>query len=318
MKELKKITILAMVLEEPQTTIRFIESVVGVMDQAKLSFELLIVDDGSPKQTWQTILEAAKKDSRIKGLRLSRNFGKEAALMAGLSHARGDAVIIMDADLQHPPSLLPHFISLWETQNVPIVEGQRIDRSSQSLLKKVVVETYYALFRLLTGLNLRNTSDFVLLDRRVVEEFKALPERQTYFRGLAHWVGHEKAVVPFEVTKRQTGETCWSLINQLRHGILGLSSFSARPVYLVMTIGLLGILGSILLGIQTLYNWLAGNAFPGFSTVILLQLFFGSIEIFCMGLIGIYIVNIYVEVKKRPRYLVDDKTLEEEKEPTKD
>jgi len=300
------ITILTTVLEPPETVMEFVETVGRVMENTKWRYELLLIDDGSEPETWEAIKEKAMQTGLVRGFKLSRNFGKESAVMAGLKLARGNAVLIMDADLQHPPELIPRFISLWEKENFPIVHGVRVERNNQRIFKKILVKTYYALFRILTGADIQDSTDFVLLDRRIVDQLNRFGERQTYFRGLTHWIGFERASIPFEIAPRTTGKSGWSIIQQFRHAFLGLTSFSAKPIFFIMLMGLLGLACSFFLGIQTLYNYVTGSAQPGFSTVVLLQLIFGSMELFCIGLIGVYIVNIFVEVKNRPRFLIDD------------
>lgn len=309
------ISVIAAAYEDPQTVERFIDSTLKVMVETGESFELLLIDDGSESKTWKMIKQKAMETSYIRAWRLSRNFGKEAAIIAGLRLARGNAVIIMDADLQHPPALLPRFIALWNRGSIPIVEGIRLDRRTQGLIKRGFVNIYYALLRLLADADLKNSTDFVLLDRRIVNEFNRFSERQTYFRGLIHWSGFERAQVPFEISPRLTDKGKWTLLRQLKHAVYGLTSLSAKPVFFIMGVGVFGLIASFLLGIQTFLNWLLGHAFPGFSTVILLQLIFGSMELFCMGLIGIYIVTIFVEVKHRPRFIIDTMTQEKDYNP---
>ena len=303
-----EISILATVFEKPETVMEFVSTIEAVMGKSNRRYELLLIDDGSLPETWEAIKKIAGEAGTVRGFRLSRNFGKESAVMAGLQAARGKAVIIMDADLQHPPDLIPRFIELWENQGVPIVQGVRTGRGNQGILKRILVKTYYALFRILAGVDIENSTDFVLLDRRIVDQMKQLGERQTYFRGLTHWIGYERATIPFDIAPRTSGQSGWSAIKQIRHAVLGLSSFSAKPVFIIILVGLLGLICSFFLGMHTLYNYFAGSAHPGFSTVILLQLIFGSIELICIGLIGIYIVNIFVEVKHRPRFLVSETT----------
>ena len=303
-----EITILSAVLETPETIKLFIDAIESVMENLCHSYEILLIDDGSSPETWKIIGQKAMDRKHIRGYRLSRNFGKESSIMAGLKLARGRAILIMDADLQHPVELIPKFVSLWNKGKIPIVQGVRMNRRNQRIVQKVFVKGYYVLFGALTGIDLQDSTDFILLDRQVVDHLNQLKERQTYLRGLAHWVGFERVLIPFKIAPRNTGKSGWSIFQQLRHAFLGLSSFSAKPVYSIIFLGITGLLCSLILGIQTLWNYLYGSAEPGFSTVILLQLAFGSMQLFCIGLIGVYIVNIFVEVKHRPRFIIEDKT----------
>lgn len=269
-------------------------------------YRLLFIDDGSSDKTWELLTEASRKDDRIQALRFSRNFGKEAALVAGLLQAEGDAVIVMDCDLQHPPRYLPQMLELWE-EGYEVVEAVKESRQKESALNRKSANMFYKLFKRFTGIDIANASDFKLLDRKVVEIWRQMPERANFFRAQSAWLGFKRKSFVFEVDDRITGETRWSTGQLIRLALDAITSFSAKPLLFIALIGVIFILVFIFLGIHTLINWLRGTAATGFTTVILLQLLIGGSILFSLGLMGIYLEKIFNEVKGRPRYIVTEK-----------
>lgn len=287
-----------------------IEETVGIILQIlsgnEIDCEFVLVDDGSADGTWETITRLARNYSCVSAIKLSRNFGKEAAICAGLERARGDACLIIDSDLQHPPSLIPEMVRLWRTEGYDVVEGVKASRGKESFVTRIGASLFYKLLKLLSGYDLENTSDFKLLDRRVVEAWKKLGERNTFFRGMSTWVGFKRVSIPFNVSERKTGKSGWSFFKLLKLAIDAITSYSSVPLQVVTLIGVLFLLGSVVLGIQTLYKKFAGQALSGFTTVILLQLIIGSCLMISLGIIGTYLARIYDEVKSRPRYIVSE------------
>lgn len=276
----------------------------SVMEQSGFHYEIILVDDGSIDNTWEVIFEVACHDSRFRALRLSRNFGKEAALCAGLDTIEGDACIVMDADLQHPPELIPEMVRLWREEGYPVVEAIKKSRGRESFFNRSAASAFYKLMQRFSGLNLNQASDFKLLDARIVAAWRLLRERQTFFRGLSSWLGFPRTQIFFEVADRQHGTSRWSTFHLLRLAITAITSFSSLPLQIVTVLGWIFLAGAIPLSIQTLYNWFTGIAVSGFTTVILLILIVGSVLMLSLGIVGIYISNIFEEVKDRPRYLV--------------
>jgi len=270
------------------------------------SYEIVVIDDGSVDKTWDVLKDLANKNPEISAFRFSRNFGKEAAIMAGLSNAKGDACITMDADLQHPPGLIPEMTKLWR-EGFEVVEAVKKDRGKETSLSRFSASMFYKIMHRLSGFNLENASDYKLLDKKVVQEIIRMPERETFFRGLTAWVGYKRTEVYFSVPERETGESGWSKWKLFRLAITAFTSFSSLPLQFVTFIGVLFLIGSIILGIQTLVMKLKGWAIGGFTTVILLLLIIGSCLMISLGLIGIYIARIYNEVKSRPRYIISEK-----------
>jgi glycosyltransferase involved in cell wall biosynthesis len=283
-----------------------LSSVTAALDKSGFSYELILIDDGSPDNTWTTITAETARNPAIRGLRLSRNFGKELALCAGLEHARGDAVIVMDGDGQHPPALLPEMVALWRTTGADIVEAVKTKRGPESLSGKLSALLFYIILNKLSGFDLKGASDFKLMNRKTVNAWLAMPERNVFFRGMTVWTGFTTVRLPFEVPPRSAGKSSWSYLKRLRLAVIGLTAFSSFPLQLVTLAGGVFFVFAVLLGAQTLYLKLLGRAVSGFATVILLELIIGSFLMISLGIIGEYLARIYEEVKGRPRYIVTD------------
>lgn len=277
-----------------------------LVNSVKIPYEILIVDDGSIDTTWDVVTLFARDYPEVKGIRLSRNFGKEAAITAGLEAAAGDAVIVMDADMQHPPDLIPDMVKMWREGGVDIVEAVKRDRGKESLFSEVRAGLFYWLMKKLTGLDIENASDFKLLSRKVIEAHNRLPERSRFFRGIVFWLGFRKRQIPFSVRDRATGQSKWSSRDLLSLALDASTSFSSAPLHFITIIGIVTFLVSLAMGIQTLYKKFSGTAVSGFTTVILLLLFIGSALMCSLGIIGIYLGRIFEEVKRRPKSIIDE------------
>jgi glycosyltransferase involved in cell wall biosynthesis len=271
-----------------------------------LPYELVLVDDGSPDDTWRVIVGEAKSSHTIHALRLSRNFGKESALCAGLEHARGDAVVVMDADGQHPPSLIPEMVHLWQSSGADIVEAVKRRRARESLASKLGAALFYVILNKLSGFQFKGASDFKLMNRKAVDAWLKMHERNVFFRGMTVWMGFTTVQMPFEVVPRSVGGSTWSVLERLKLALIGITAFSSFPLHLVTFAGVVFLVLSVLLGLETLYLKLAGRAVSGFATVILLELIIGSLLMISLGIIGEYLARIYEEVKGRPRYFVKE------------
>ncbi len=273
------------------------------LEKVALPFELVCVDDGSRDRTLSLLQAAARADSRVRAVALSRNFGKEAAMAAGLEEARGRAVLFMDADLQHPPELVPKMVSLWQ-EGHDVVSAVKEERARESLVYRAFAGIFNRLMGGASGASFRGASDFKLLDRQVVNALLGCPERGRFFRGLVAWVGFRTALVPFTVADRVAGETKWSTVSLLRYSIKNLISFTALPLRMVAVLGFVTLALGALLGVQTLVRYFLGEALTGFTTVILLQLVLGGLLLSSIGVIALYLSEIYEEVKRRPVFLV--------------
>ncbi len=282
----------------------FVAAVRDNLKQSGARYELVLVDDGSPDDSWSAITAEAKADTNIRALRLSRNFGKESALSAGLEHARGDAVIVMDADGQHPPSLIPEMLNRWKSSGADIVEAVKARRGRESMSSKLGALLFYEVLNKLSGFHFKGAADFKLMNRKAVDAWLQMPERNLFFRGMTVWMGFKTLQVPFEVVPRSAGQSAWSAFKRLKLALVGITAFSSFPLHFVTLAGGIFLIVSVMLGVQTVYLKLAGRAVSGFATVILLELVIGSLLMISLGVIGEYLARIYEEVKRRPRYVV--------------
>jgi len=301
------VPVLSIVVPAYQEGAALAQALHGIAEAAReteLPFELIVVDDGSNDTTWDAIVTAGSRVVEVIGVRLSRNFGKEGAIAAGLDLVRGDACIVMDADLQHPPSLVPELVRRWRDGKWDVVEAVKTSRGRESFIHRVTARAFYRAAAWLTGYDLQDASDFKLLDRRVLAEWRRLGERATFFRGLVAWMGFSRTQVPFEVPPRHSGTSRWSFTALGGLAVHAITSFSALPLQLVTVFGLLMLLVALVIGAQAVRLWWEGLALPGFTTVILLQLIIGGFLMVSLGIIGTYIARIYEEVKGRPRYVV--------------
>ena len=306
------ITVVIPVYNEESQICENISVIRECLAKTGIEFMILLVDDGSTDGTWSRLKMLSEDIPFIKALRLSRNFGKEAALCAGLEAAEGDACIIMDADLQHPPTLIPEMIRLWKDEGYEVVEGVKALRGNESMLKKVGANLFYRIQSKLSGFNMQQASDFKLLDKKVILAWRSMNERGTFFRGMSAWIGYNRISIPFNVGIRTNGVSKWSVFNLCTLAVKAITSFSSFPLHIVTFTGVFFLVGALVLGIQTLYMKLMGIALSGFTTVILLLLIIGSCLMISLGVIGTYIARIYEEVKYRPRYIVADEIMSSE------
>lgn len=307
----KLLSVVIPAYNEEENILNTAKTVLAIADREQIPCELVFVSDGSGDHTFQRIREAAQLDSRVKGIEFSRNFGKEAAILAGLATGDGDCFAVMDCDLQHPPETLVQMYKLW-LQGYDIVEGMKSSRGNESKFYKGMTDLFYGILTKLTGYDMRNTSDFKLLDKAVVKVLLNMPERKTFFRALTFWTGFKSCSVTYDVAERVAGTTKWSTRSLIRYACNNILSFSSAPLNIVTFIGIGALVFSLVLGLQTLIRWLCGNAIAGFTTVILLLLLLGGSILLGLGLIGQYVAAIYEEVKQRPRYIISKDTRQEE------
>jgi dolichol-phosphate mannosyltransferase len=272
----------------------------------RVNLDIVIVDDGSTDGTWEKIKKISKDNPLVKGIRFTRNFGKEGAIMAGLHEAAGDCVIVMDSDLQFPPKTAVEMFELWHTDGYMVVEGVKIRRQKESFIYKLGASAFYKFLRRFAGLDMNNTSDFKLLDREVVELLKKMPERQSFFRAITGWTGVRSAKIYFTVQPRIGGATKWSYFRLMKFAVSSITSFTTLPMQLVTFTGFGFMLFALIMSVQTLWMKASGKAVAGFTTVIVLLLIVGSILMISLGVIGVYIAKIYDEIKFRPRYIVSE------------
>lgn len=302
----RKITVVLPVYNEGKAIFNNVLEIKKVLGEANIQHEFVMVDDGSSDDTWLEIKKLQEFVS-VKALRLSRNFGKESAIMAGIEIVDTKACVVMDADLQHPVKKVIEMYELWENEGFEIIDGVKKQRGKESFLNKICALSFYKAFSSITRFDIDKASDFKFLDKKVVDSLKELSEKETFFRGLATWVGFKRERVEFDVEKRKQGASNWSFRKLFKLALGAITSFTSLPLHAVTFIGVGFLLGSIILGIQTIYMKIAGLAVSGFTTVILLLLIIGSLIMISLGIIGIYIEKIYNEIKGRPRYIVSEK-----------
>lgn len=278
-----------------------------VLAKAQIEYELIFISDGSTDDTYQEILKAAGRDPHIKGAEFSRNFGKEASIFAGLEMASGDACVVMDCDLQHPPEVILKMWKLWQ-DGYEVVEGIKSQRGKEGLAYKLSAGLFYRIMSKLMHMDMNASSDYKLLDRKVVDVLIKLPEKNTFFRALSFWAGFRTTSVEYEVQERLYGKSKWSMWSLMKYAISNVTSFSTLPLQLVMLMGIISILFSVILAAQTMVRFLTGTAVEGFTTVILLILIIGGFIMISLGIIGHYIARIYEEVKGRPKYIISKVT----------
>lgn len=269
-------------------------------------FELYFVNDGSKDNTLSEIIELHKKDSRVKCISFSRNFGKEAALFAGIRNVTGDCTVLLDADLQHPPFVLVEMYKKWK-EGYEVVEGVKSDRGKETFLHKIFTKVFYGIISKAVGMNMKNSSDYKLLDKKVVAELAALKERNTFFRALSFWVGFKTATVWYEVAERKNGTTKWSTKSLIKYAINNVICFSYAPLHIITVIGVVFTTIGLVFAFDAIVSFFSGKAASGYPTLICIILIgFGGVMV-CLGIIGVYIAQIYDEVKGRPQYIIGEK-----------
>lgn len=281
------------------------ERITAIMEAAEIPFQLLFIDDGSKDGTWEQITAAAARDQRISGVHFSRNFGKEAAMFAGLEQAEGDCCVVLDCDLQHPPEKIVEMYRLWQ-QGYEVVEGIKEDRGRESGVHRFAASGFYRLISKATGMDMSNASDFKLLDRKVVDALNQMPERNVFFRALSYWVGFRKTSVQYQVQERTAGQSKWSTTALIRYAVTNIASFSTMPMQIVTWVGIVFMIFAAVLGVNSLVQKLTGQALEGFTTVILIQLLACGLIMLSLGIIGFYVAKIYEEIQGRPRYIISE------------
>ncbi len=301
-----EISLVSPAYNEVENIGRFTRAVCDALEPETSNFELIFVDDGSDDGTWEEVIAMHSADPRVKGLRLSRNFGKEAALTAGLDAARGSAVIVLDCDLQHPPSVIPEMIHAWRQGRVSVVEAVKRRRHGEPRMREKFSAIFNKLAKALSGVDFANASDFKLVDRQAVEALKSMRERRCFFRGMSAWVGFPRLQLEFDVdsraadsSKRTTGRLLWLAWQAI-------ASYSSVPLRIIHLVGAGFMVLAVLLFIRAMQLKLMGPAVSGFTTVIILLLIVGGLVLLCLAIIAEYVMAIYDEVKERPRYILRD------------
>ncbi|MCC6471461.1 MAG: glycosyltransferase family 2 protein [Alphaproteobacteria bacterium] len=283
----------------------FFHRLLPALDRLSLAYEVVCVDDGSTDATWGSLLVWRAREDAVRLVSLSRNFGKEVALTAGLDAARGEAVVLIDADLQHPPELIETFIAKWRA-GYEMVYAQRRDRRTDGVLRRHASRLFYWAFGRMADVEMPDgAGDFRLLDRKVVEALKSMPERARFMKGLYAWVGFRHTGVPFDPEPRHDGRSAFGLGNLFRFAVDGLVSFSTAPLTACAYLGAMIALPAVLMGLYFAFRTLIlGVDVPGYASIIVAVMVLGGVQLLSLGVIGAYIGRLYEEAKQRPLYIV--------------
>ena len=283
------------------------DTIDGILSENNIEHNFVFVDDGSKDNTWRNMQTLADKNDNVLGVHFSRNFGKDAAIMAGLEKSNGDCVVVLDCDLQHPPVKIVEMYNKW-LEGYEIVEAVKHSRGRESIFHSLFAKIFYSLISKATKLDMMHASDFKLLDRKAVLVLLNMKESNAFFRALSSWIGFKTVQVEFDVKERTEGQSKWSVWSLIKYAITNISSFSTAPMQIVTLMGTILFILSLCLSVEAFIRWLNGTALEGFTTVIIFQSFSSSIIMISLGIIGFYISRIYVEIKGRPRYIVSKTT----------
>jgi polyisoprenyl-phosphate glycosyltransferase len=304
----RSLSVVVPVLNEERGVDRLVARLQPALDALARPWEILFVDDGSTDRTLEVLRRINERERRVKTISLSRNFGKEVAVAAGLQHATGDGVVIMDGDLQHPPEVIGDFVARWE-EGFDIVYGQRRDRQTDTAMQRITSRAFYRVFRALTGTELPDgAGDFRLLDRKAVDAMNRLKERSRFNKGLFAWIGFKTVGVVFDVAPRAEGISRWRPRKLFRFALDGLASFTTIPLrvwsYLGLLVSAFAFFYAVIFLLKTLI-W--GTDVPGFPTLIISVMLLGGVQLISLGVIGEYLGRVYEEVKGRPLYIVGER-----------
>jgi dolichol-phosphate mannosyltransferase len=299
------LTVVVPLKDEEDNVPPLVERLRAVLDELTPRWEVILVDDCSEDRTYERAVAAHESDDRVKVVRLSRNFGHQIALSAGLDVARGDAVVTLDGDLQHPPEAIPELVGRWR-DGAQVVYGVMVERQGESRVKDVTARAFYGVLRRLTDIDVpTGAGDFRLLDRTALEAFRGMRESNRYLRGMVSWLGFEQAGVDYVSPARVAGKSKYSTMRMIRLAVDGIVSFSDRPLRLALNLGFAVSLASILFGLSAVVSRLVGVfVVPGWTSIMVLVGVVGGIQLVVIGIIGEYVSRIHDEVKRRPLYLV--------------
>ena len=301
---MKKISLIVPCFNEEDTVDAFYKKTVEVWQKLnQYELEIVYVDDGSKDRTFQKIETLHEKDNRVKCTSFSRNFGKEAAIFAGLHHVTGDAAVVVDVDLQHPLEKIIEMAALWE-QGYEVVEGVKEDRGTEKRIHKGFANLFYSWISKLAGLDMKNSSDFKLIDRKVIEALKGFKEKTPFFRALSFWVGFKSIAVSYAVEERSAAATKWYTKALVKHAFRNLISFTYAPLYMIAVLGTIVILFGVVLGVDALISYVNGTAQGGYPTLLFVMVLTAGAIISSLGIMSVYIAKIYEEIKGRPQYIV--------------
>jgi glycosyltransferase involved in cell wall biosynthesis len=301
----KRLSIVVPMHDEMEMLDAFFARIAAATGGLGVEIEIICVDDGSRDATLQGLIDHARRDPAVKVIALARNFGKEAAMTAGIEAASGDMVVPIDADLQDPPELIAEFVRLWE-EGYDVVYGSRADRSSDTAMKRTTARMFYRVFNGVSDLDIpESAGDFRLMDRQVVEALKTLPERNRFMKGLFAWVGFRQIGVPYVRPGRAAGTSSWGYVRLMRFAIDGITSFSTAPLRVWTALGLVAAIAAVIAAIALIVRVLiVGREAPGYASLMVVLLFSFASQMIAFGVLGEYVGRLYQEAKGRPIYVV--------------
>lgn len=304
---MKHVNIIVPVFNEEENITELICQVQNVFESLPYSYSFIIVDDGSTDTTLDVLRCASASDKRIRYISLSKNFGHQNALKAGLDHARGDCVITMDGDLQHPPQLIPTLLQHWENGYDVVYTIRQDDKNNSGLVKRKTSNLFYRVMNRLADLDMeKGSADFRLLSRKVVYILQGIEEHEVFFRGLVKWVGFKQIAVEYRANERKLGTSKYTFKKMLRFAVQGITSFSTKPLYIAAYLGIIFSLLSLLYVPYAIASYLLGHVVSGWASIIVTIAFFGGLQLSILGIMGLYIGKIFMQGKKRPFYIIKE------------
>jgi polyisoprenyl-phosphate glycosyltransferase len=307
----KKVSIVIPSFNEEGNIKVMVEALHFELKKIDIDYEMIFVDDGSKDKTLSILQTISKSDSKLFFVELSRNFGHQNALMAGLDLASGDAIITMDGDMQHPPSLIPEMISKWK-EGYDVVYTRRLEDKNLPAFKKITSKYFYKFINYISEIDIEaGTADFRLMDKKVAKVFFTFTENELFIRGLVNWVGFKQFAIDYEPAERFSGQSKYTIKKMMQFALKGITSFSIRPLYLSIFLGLsTSVIASIFYIIYVFYSLYFGHSISGWASVIFTVVFFGGLNLIVLGIIGVYVGKLFMQSKNRPNYLIRDTNIQ--------
>ncbi len=304
---MKKVSVIVPCFNEEETIDLFYKTITSFWKESLSDheLELVLVDDGSKDSTYEKMISLAKADPSVRYGSFSRNFGKEAAMFAGLDLCTGDCAVVIDADLQHPVETIKEMVSKWD-EGFEVIEGIKASRGNEARSHGLFAGLFYKIISSLVGFDMQNSSDFKLIDRKVIDVLRSFTEKDTFFRALTFWTGFKSTSVEYEVKDRAAGVSKWSGFSLVKYALRNIIAFTYTPLYLIAFLGIVVIIIGVILGIDAIVTYFMGEAVGGYpSLIILITLSTGAI-LSSLGIISVYMSKMFNEVKNRPRYIFRD------------